>query len=186
MSNPSIVAIVGSLRKGSLNLQLAQQAQALCAGKADFEILDISKIPMMNEDIEYPAPAAVAALRSKVQQADGVWFFTPEYNHYFSGVLKNTLDWLSRPASKGEKQVLLGKPTAISGIAPSMMGTGIAQDHLVALLTFINARVMNSPRLRIPNANEQVVDGVLQLTQSLQFLQEQLDAFLPFIEANKQ
>lgn len=75
MSNPSIVAIVGSLRKGSLNLQLAQQAQALCAGKADFEILDISKIPMMNEDIEYPAPAAVAALRNKVQQADGVWFY---------------------------------------------------------------------------------------------------------------
>ena len=184
MSKPSIVAIVGSLRKGSLNLQLAQQAQALCADKVEFEILDISTLPMMNEDIEYPAPAEVAALRNKVQQADGVWFFTPEYNHYFPGVLKNALDWLSRPISKTEKQVLAGKPSAVSGIAPSMMGTGIAQDHLVALLTFINARPMNSPRLRIPNANEQVTDGVLHLTQSLQFLQEQLDAFLQFIAAN--
>ena len=82
----------------------------------------------MNEDIEFPAPAAVQRLRTQLQEADGnIWFFSPEYNHGISGVLKNFLDWMSRP-DEAQKRVLNGKAAAVSGITPGMSGTLIAQD----------------------------------------------------------
>ncbi|SHK13728.1 NADPH-dependent FMN reductase [Desulforamulus aeronauticus DSM 10349] len=113
-------------------------------------------------------------------------FFTPEYNHFFPGVLKNLIDWLSRPISKTEGQVLTGKPAAISGISPGMSGTGIAQDHLVTLLSFLNMDIMNLPRLTIPNAMQQVnQDGKLELTTSAPYLIKQADAFLAFIRNRK-
>ncbi len=91
----------------------------------------------MNEDIEFPAPAAVQRLRTQLQEADGIWFFSPEYNHGISGVLKNFLDWMSRP-DEAQKRVLNGKAAAVSGITPGMSGTLIAQDQLVTLLSFLN------------------------------------------------
>ena len=108
-----ILAIVGSLRKDSFNRQLALAAQKVLAGKADLDILNYSDIPFMNQDVEFPAPKAVAEIRAKVEVADGIWFFTPEYNHFFPGVLKNLIDWLSRPQDGGKSQVLSGKPAAI-------------------------------------------------------------------------
>jgi chromate reductase len=180
-----ILAIVGSLRKESLNRQLADLAKAAIGSRVEFEILDFGNVPLFNQDFEYPAPDPVAAVRQKVKQADGLWFFTPEYNHFFPGVLKNLLDWLSRPVGKGEPQVLLGKPAAISGITPGMSGTGLAQDHLVTLLSFLNLRIMNTPRLTIPNAMAQVEDGKLTLAVSSEYLQRQADAFISFVKETK-
>ena len=138
----------------------------------------------MNQDIEYPAPEAVKRVRDAVKSADGIWFFTPEYNHFFSGVLKNLIDWLSRPVSNNERQVLSRKPAAISGISPAMAGTGIAQDHLVTLISILNMDVMNSPRLAIPNAMQQVDDqGKLKLKESYPYLEKQVDAFISFVES---
>jgi chromate reductase len=132
--------------------------------------------------LEYPAPEAVKRVRDEVKAADGIWFFTPEYNHFFTGVLKNLIDWLSRPVSDKEPQVLAGKPAAISGISPSMYGTGIAQDHLVALISFLNMKVMNVPRLTIPYVMQQLDgDGKLTLKDSYPFLEKQANAFLSFI-----
>lgn len=183
MEKLKILAIVGSLRKESLNRQLAMAAKEMVGERAEFEILDYSDIPFMNEDIEYPAPEAVARVRAKVKVSDGIWFFTPEYNHFFPGVLKNLIDWLSRPISKEERQVLSKKPAAISGITPGMSGTAVAQDHLVTLISFMNMRVMNMPRLTIPNALEQVNEGGrLELGSSSKYLQKQADAFIKFIE----
>jgi chromate reductase len=176
-----IIAIVGSCRKGSFNRQLAELARDAVGSRADFEILDYSAVPFFIEDLEYPAPASVASVREKIKQADGVWFFSPEYNHFFSGVLKNLLDWLSRPLSKTQGQVLSGKPTALSGVALGMFGTGIAQDHLVTLLSVLNMDVMNTPRLMIPNAMSQVTEGQLTLNVSGPYLAKQADAFLDFI-----
>lgn len=114
--------------------------------------------------------------------ADGIWFFTPEYNHFFPGLLKNLIDWLSRAPSETESQVLNGKPVAISGISPGMGGTALAQDHLVTLLSFLNMKLMNTPRLTIPNAGQQLnQSGALELTTSRRYLERQVDAFLEFI-----
>ena len=177
-----IIAIVGSLRKDSYNRQLALEAKRLVGDQAEFELLDYGDIPMMNPDIEYPAPDAVRRVREIVKSADGIWFFTPEYNHFFPGVLKNLIDWLSRPVSDTEPQVLRGKPAAISGITPGMSGTGIAQDHLVTLISILNMKVMNSPRLAIPNVKQQTdPEGKLALTDSAPYLEKQVQAFVDFI-----
>ena len=178
-----ILAIVGSLRKDSYNRQLALATKELIGDRADFELLDYHDIPLMNQDIEYPAPDAVKRVRDAVKSADGIWFFTPEYNHFFSGVLKNLIDWLSRPINEKEPQVLSGRPAAISGISPSMSGTGLAQDHLVTLISFLNMYVMNVPRLTIPNAMQQVdSEGNLTLKTSYPYLEKQADAFVDFIQ----
>lgn len=181
MSKIKILAIVGSLRKSSYNRQLAQVAKEIIGERAVFEIVDYSDVPLFNEDIEFPAPESVQRLRNKVLEADGIWFFTPEYNHFFPGVLKNLIDWLSR-TSKEQPQVFARKPAAISGITPGMSGTGIAQDHLVTLLSFLNMRIMNFPRLTIPNALTQVKDGKLELTDSKPYLEKQVEAFLKFLQ----
>lgn len=178
-----ILAIVGSLRKGSFNKQLALEAQKAVAGKAELEILDFQDVPLFNQDLEFPAPESVQRVRRLVKEADALWIFSPEYNHFFPGVLKNLLDWLSRPISAKEPQVLAGKPLALSGITPGISGTGLAQDHLVTLLSFLNCRIMNQPRLTIPNAMQQVKAGKLQLTDSVSYLQKEAEAFLTFIQA---
>jgi chromate reductase len=153
---------------------------------AELEILDYSDVPLLNQDIEYPAPDAVKRVREKVKAADGIWFFTPEYNHFFPGVLKNLIDWLSRPISKEEPQVLAGKPAAISGISPAMTGTALAQDHLVTLISFLDMNVMNVPRLTIPNAKQQLnEEGRLALTSSAPYLKKQADAFINYIIKRK-
>lgn len=185
-SNCKIVIIVGSLRKDSLNLQLAKAAESYLKNKVNIEILEYSEVPLLNQDYEYPAPEKVKEIRDKIKNADGIWFFTPEYNHFLPGVLKNLIDWLSRPVSPTEGQVLTGKPAAISGISPGMSGTGIAQDHLVTLLSFLNMDIMNLPRLTIPNAKQQLnQDEKLELTTSAPYLKKEADAFIEFIKNRK-
>jgi len=186
MKKPKIVAIVGSLRKDSFNRQLALLAREAVGDRADFELLEYADVPMMNEDMEFPPPEPVRRVRQVVASADGIWFFTPEYNHFFPGVLKNLIDWLSRPAEPGGGQVLDGKPAAISGASLGMSGTGLAQDHLVTLISFLNMKVMNYPRLTIPDVWKQLDDQKkLKLSDSATFLQKQVDAFLAFLQNNQ-
>jgi len=185
MEKIRIVAVVGSLRQNSYNRQLALEAARIIGEEAELELLDFGDVPLFNQDIEYPAPDAVKRIRKTVQLADGIWFFTPEYNHFFPGVLKNLIDWLSRPVSESESQVLLGKPAAISGISPGMMGTALAQDHLVTLISFLNMKVMNQPRLTIPSASNQADEnGHLTLTTSAPYLERQAQEFIRFIKMN--
>ncbi len=186
MGKLKIVAIVGSLRKESFNRQLAAVAKELVGDKADFEILEYEDVPFMNQDIEFPTPEAVKRVRGKVKSADGIWFFTPEYNHSFSGVLKNLIDWLSRPVSKSEGQVLKGKAAAISGVSPAMAGTVTAQDNLVVLLSVLNMDIMNQPRLAVPSVMNQLDEnGKLKLVESKPFLENQVNAFIDFINRRK-
>ncbi|MCL2127189.1 MAG: NAD(P)H-dependent oxidoreductase [Treponema sp.] len=183
MEKIKITAIIGSLRRDSFNRQLAMEAGRIIAGQADFELLDYGDVPLLSQDIEYPAPDAVRRVRGIVQSSSGIWFFSPEYNHFFPGVLKNLIDWLSRPVSESEPQVLKGKPAAVSGITPGMSGTGLAQDHLVTLISFLDMKVMNQPRLTIPNALQQTdQNGRLSLAASAPLLEKQAQEFLKFIK----
>ena len=180
-----ILAIAGSLRKDSFNRQLALSAKELMKDRAEIEILDYSSVPLLNQDIEFPAPEAVAEVRRKISEADGIWFFSPEYNHAVPGVLKNLIDWMSRPAGQNQPHVLGGKPVALSGITPGMSGTGIAQDQLITLLSFLNMKIMNVPRLTIPHAGSQAEGDRLVLKESLPYLEKQAKAFITFIETTK-
>ena len=184
MSEYKIVGIVGSFKKDSLNLKLAKTIKEYLKDKAVFEILDYMDVPFFNEDMEYPAPKAVSKVRDKIKEADAVWFFTPEYNHYFSGVLKNLLDWLSRPISKDVPQVLKDKPICVSGITPGMTGTVVAQDHLISVLNFWDAKIMMTSRLTFPNAMKSM-DDKGNIVKGLEFIHAQADDFIKFIELNK-
>ena len=182
MDKIKILAIVGSLRQDSYNKKLALFAKEIMKDQAEFELLNYDDVPLFNQDKEYPTPEAVRRVREKVKEADGIWFFTPEYNHFFSGVLKNLIDWLSRPEEETKMRVLSRKPAAISGVTPGMSGTGIAQDHLVTLLSLLNMDIMNVPRLTIPNIGNQLdSNDELILKESESYLIRQAEAFLKYI-----
>lgn len=177
----NVLAIVGSLRADSFNLKLAQLAQEASWGIFDFEIATLNDIVPFNQDLENDTPEAITQLREKVKLADGIWFFSPEYNHSVPGVLKNTIDWLSRPTSDGVR-VLPHKKAALSGITPGMAGTAICQDHLVSVLSFLDVDIMNVPRLTIPHAYDLLKDDVLDLGESTKYLKRQVEAFAAYLD----
>lgn len=114
-----ILFVPGSLRKNSLNRQLAEQAANLLGDYADTQILDYQDVPLFNQDEEFPVPQAVERVRAQFLEADAIWFFTPAYNMQIPGVLKNLLDWMSRPTAQSadfRQTALFGKTAAISGI----------------------------------------------------------------------
>lgn len=182
MSKPKIIAVVGSLRTGSYNRQLAEIAKEIVGDRATFEILEYADVPLFNQDIEKPAPQSVERVREQVESAEAIWFFNPEYNHFFSGVLKNLLDWLSRPRP-GKPALLENKCATISGTTPGTFGTICSLNSLVTLLSKINMNVMNKARVAIPNITTQLDEnGRVKLTTSRKFLEAQADEFLKFIE----
>lgn len=180
-----ILFIVGSLRKESFNRQLAQEAEKYLAGNADVAYLDYTDVPFINQDIEYPAPAAVAQLRETVSQADGIWIFTPEYNFSYPGHLKNLLDWLSRPVVAYDfatPTVINGKKVALSG-AGGQMATGKCREKLVELLTFIKADVMTEPQTGVVLNAEAWTEGCMILTDEQRAaLKAQAEAFVKFLQ----
>ena len=97
-----VLLIVGSLRKESFNLQLAKLAEEMLKDKVQVSLLQYADLPFMNQDMEFPAPESVARVRQEVLAADGIWIFSPEYNYQIPGVLKNLLDWLSRPLAPND------------------------------------------------------------------------------------
>lgn len=178
METRKISIIVGSLRKGSLNRQLAQHAARFLEEQgAAVEWLEYSDLPYMNQDIEYPAPAAVARVRQQVAQAQGLWFFVPEYNHGIPGPLKNLLDWLSRPVGPGQAPVLRGKWAAMSGAGGSS-GTVCAQDQLLTLLHILGMQVSQGARTAVVLDRQAFTTDQLSLSeQDLAKLQSQATAF---------
>ncbi len=135
----TVLFIVGSFRAKSFNRQLAREAEALLSPRCRVAWLDFSDVPFMNQDIENPAPAAVARVRDAVRAADGIWFFTPEYNYSYPGLLKNLLDWLSRPADPSDRNspsVLAGKKCAVSGVG-GRNATADCRAKLADLLAFV-------------------------------------------------
>ena len=181
-----ILAIAGSLRAESYNLQLAQAAKKMLAQshpEIEFSILEWSDVPLFSQDNEYPAPESIARVRNEVKSADGIWIFTPEYNRSYPGVLKNLLDWLSRPISQDEGQVLDKKPVAFCGSSIGSSGSSHAQEHLIPLLSFLNMKIMNSPRLDISYISKQTNEaGKVELSSSAPYLARQAEAFISFIE----
>ncbi|HEX4647437.1 MAG TPA: NAD(P)H-dependent oxidoreductase [Steroidobacteraceae bacterium] len=153
-SQRSVLAIAGSLRGGSLNLRLIESA-ADCAppGIAVRVYRGLAELPPLNQDLEARAFAegAVRSLCDQVASADGLLIATPEYNHSVPGVLKNAIDWLSRPLS-GE--VLVGKPVAVVGASAGRWGTRLAQAALRQVLFAAEALVLTGPPLYLAQADQ--------------------------------
>lgn len=171
-----VVAIAGSLRKGSYNRMLLQAATLFAPATIAIEVYpDLATIPVFDEDLEGDTsggPLPVMALRAAIREADAVLISTPEYNQSTSGVLKNAIDWLSRP---GPDEVLIGKPIGIMGASGGRWGTRLAQANLRQVLTATESIVMPQPAIFVAEASK-VFDERGALKHDL--LRQQLQKFM--------
>ncbi len=173
-----VLGISGSLRKGSYNTALLRAAIGMAPPEMALELFDLSTLPMFNPDIEKPLPAAVADFRSRLSQSDALLIATPEYNSSISSVLKNAIDWASRPP----QPPLNGKPAAIMGVSTGNFGTLRAQLHLRQILTHVGALTLGKPEVLIARA-EQVFDaeGMLIDATARGFLSDFLVALIEWV-----
>ncbi len=142
-----VLGICGSLRKDSYNRKALNAAIELAPpGRMTIETFDIAPIPLYNDDVRAAGwPPPVAEFRARIKAADALLFVTPEYNYSVPGVLKNAIDWASRPP----EQPFDGKPVAIMGASPGPVGTARAQYHLRQMCVFLNMFPVNKPEVLI-------------------------------------
>ncbi|MBV9992812.1 MAG: NAD(P)H-dependent oxidoreductase [Alphaproteobacteria bacterium] len=155
-----ILAFCGSLRKGSYNRMALNAAKALAPDGVEIESFDeLGDVPPYNEDVrEAGFPPVIETLREQVRAADALVFGTPEYNYSVPGVLKNAIDWVSRPPDQPFK----GKPCAVMGASISMLGGARAQYHLRQSMVFLDMHPVNQPEVMIAAAKEKFdADGKL-------------------------
>jgi len=176
MNKPShILGIAGSLRRESYNRAALRAATNLVPEDAILETFELDGIPVFNQDEDRNPPATVAELKRRIREADAILFVTPEYNYSVPGVLKNAIDWASRPYGDSAWN---GKPAAIMGASPGTLGTARAQYHLRQILVFLNMFPINQPEVMIGNAaarfdhegnltDETTKDFIRQLLQHL-------------------
>ena len=156
----NVLAMVGSLRKGSYNKLALRAALELKPAELEIEGFDLAPIPPYNEDMrEKGFPPVVEELRNRIQAADALLFVTPEYNYSVPGVLKNAIDWASRPPER----VFDGKPVAVMGASGGRLGTARAQYHLRQIGVFLNMHFINKPEVMISFA-EKAFDASGRLT----------------------
>lgn len=151
----AIIGISGSLRKGSFNSALLREAARVAPAGVEVVIRSIEAIPLYNGDVEEKSgiPGPVQELKAAIAEAQGLLIATPEYNNSIPGVLKNAVDWLSRPPSD-IKRVFGGKPVAIMGASPGGFGTILAQSAWLPVLRTLGTRPWFGGRLLISRAHQ--------------------------------
>ena len=176
MSKPvSILGIAGSLRLQSYNRAALRAATELVPEGATIDTFELDGIPGFNQDEEQNPPAKVVELKRRIREADAILIVTPEYNYSVPGVLKNAIDWASRPYGDSAWN---GKPAAIMGASIGAIGTARAQYHLRQMMVFLNMFPINQPEVMIGNAqgrfdaegnltDETTKDFIRQLLQNL-------------------
>src|SRR5512146_2983431 len=155
----SVLGICGSLRRGSYNMAALRTASALAPAGMTLTVADISKIPLYDEEVRAQGfPPPVETLRRQIKEADALLFACPEYNYSMTGVLKNAIDWASRPPD----QPFAGKPCAIIGASGGMAGSARAQYDLRRSCVFLDMHPLNKPEVMIGQAQNRFdADGNL-------------------------
>ncbi|MGB3974837.1 MAG: NAD(P)H-dependent oxidoreductase [bacterium] len=144
-----ILGIAGSVRQHSYNRGVLKAAAELVPEDVTLEIFDIADVPDFNQDKEQNPPAKIVELKKRIREADAILFATPEYNYSVPGVLKNVIDWVSRPYGDNAWE---GKPAAIMGASIGAIATARAQYHLRQIMVFLNMFPVNQPEVMIGNA----------------------------------
>jgi chromate reductase len=175
-----ILGLSGSLRRDSHNTRLLVGARTLLPAGVELVVFDqLGAIPPYNEDDEHPTPPAVAALKAAIAGADAVLVATPEYNGSISGVLKNALDWVSRPVAETP---LRGKPAAVVGASTGLFGAVWAQAEARKVLSTIGARVVDR-ELPLAQADEALgADGLPVERDTVEALSATLDVLIELAE----
>lgn len=180
-----VLAFPGSLRKDSFSAKLIGAFGERAPSGVDFRVADISRLPMYNQDDELPEPDFLLELKAQLKPAHGVLLVTPEYNRSIPPVLKNALDWVSRPQVPPGTGPWAGKAAAIAGVSPYSLGAVSAVFHLRQVLTFLNMPTMQQPEFYLTFAGDKF-DEQGKLTD--QVTKDHIDrfwrAYVPFIEHN--
>lgn len=161
-----IAVLVGSLSEASINKNLANKLAALLPEGVTFEFANLH-LPLFNYELEGDFPAEAQELKTLVESADGVLFVTPEYNRSFSGVLKNAIDWASRPWGSNS---FAGKPAGIIGASISPLGTTQAQQQLRNVAIYLGTQLLGQPEMYVDasrafNEDGSLADGAQELFQ---------------------
>lgn len=168
-----ILGIAGSLRRGSYNRAALRAATLLVPEGAEIDVFELDEIPIFNQDHERNAPASVVEFKQRIRAADAILFVTPEYNYSVPGVLKNAIDWASRPYGDNSWS---GKPAAIMGASPGAGGTARAQYHLRQIFVYLDVLPINKPELMIIDAaNRFDGDGNLTHEPTKQMIRKLLE-----------
>jgi NAD(P)H-dependent FMN reductase len=182
-----IIGISGSLRRGSFNTALLRAAAALMPEGAELEIAAIDAIPLYNADVETGTgvPASVSALKDKIVAADALLLSTPEYNNSIPGVLKNTIDWLSRPPADSQR-VFGGRLITIMGASPGPYGTVQSQTAWLPIMRTLRMQPWFGPRLAVAHAASVFnAAGVLTDEKVRAQLREFVQGFVQFVGASR-
>lgn len=169
----NIIAISGSLRKGSFNTSLVHALQELAPADMRISVADIRALPLYNQDDEEAFPAAAQTLKDTIVSADGVIIATPEYNRSIPGVLKNAIDWVSRPYGHNS---FAKKPVLVMGVSSGKLGTAIAQSHLRMMLTYLDMRIVGQPEIYLgPGSEIFDAEGKIVADTTKDFLKKALE-----------
>ncbi|MBP9701775.1 MAG: NAD(P)H-dependent oxidoreductase [Candidatus Pacebacteria bacterium] len=166
-----IIAISGSLRKDSYNTAVLQEVRKTVP---DLEIVDISKLPFFNEELEGNFPAEATTLKQKIEAADGIIISTPEYNRSISGVLKNAIDWASRPWGKNSFE---NKKVLVMGASVGPIGTALAQYDLKKIMLYLGAHVV-PVEVYVNTAGSKFTDGKLTDENTKKHIADAVDRLL--------
>jgi len=176
-----IVGIAGSLREGSFNRALIRAATELSPSGVRITPFDLEGVPFYEASLdEGDLPEPAARLKKAISEADGVLIATPEYNYGIPGVLKNAIDWASRP---GYRSPFRDKPVAILGASPSGIGTARAQQHLKLVLLGMAAAVFPWPEVAVAQAMNRIEDGQVKDDGTREKIEELLAGFADWIRA---
>jgi len=169
-----VIGILGSLRTDSVHKQILRHYKELAEELFELEEASIAGIPMYDGEVD--SHPAVQALAERIATADGVIFFSPEYNYSIPGGLKNAIDWLSRV----KPQPFAGKTAAIIGASPGNLGTARMQYHLRQVGVFLDLQIMNKPEVMIGGSGSKIKDGRIVDQSTLDFLTRHAQAFSEF------
>ena len=165
-----LIGLSGSLRRGSFNTAVLETLAGRLPPEVMLRVHPLHSVPLYNQDLEGAAfPAAVDDLKRAVAGADGVICCSPEYNYGMSGVLKNAIDWISRPAMSS---VLKGKPVLLMSCSPSINGGARAHAQMREALSACLARVIARPQVVIGNAGQKIAEGQVTDTQTLSLVSD--------------
>ena len=178
-----IAVVVGSLREGSYNKQVAHAAIRLPAAEGhDFTFLEIGDLPLYNQDQDSDQPDSVKRFKAGIRAADGVMFVTPEYNRSIPGVLKNAIDHASRPYGES---AWAGIPAGIIGVSPGKTGTALCQQHLRNVLVSLAMPTLHQPEVFL-QWQDGLVTGEGEIGEgSHTFLNGWMAAFLAWVDIHK-
>lgn len=180
MATHNIVVIVGSLRKESFSLKIANTLAKLAPASLKLDVVTPHGISFFNQDLEAAPPADWVAFREKIQKSDGVIFVTPEYNRSIPGVLKNAIDVASRPYGKSS---FMGKPVGIVSNSPGPLGGVSAAKNLQNVLPGIAGPILGQPEIYLNAVGDAFDDKGACTKDSLQaVLKQYIDAYATFVE----